>query len=274
MGVHTFCSLTQTQGPPLQFQPTLNSLPSIATCPALMRRIFNCWWIWYFLMRHHHNIAGLLFSHMESFFSSLFSSTHLNPSSTSHPNPVASYCPIPVVLYFLIPLAAYCPNQVALYHPDPKSSYCPIQPLCCPCQPSCSQELPRIEKRREDLTEQGIFLADQACLPVQVLPQRKQKLQKNLPFVDQVSCTLASCIHYSLPGNWYGFSLYMPLHEPITVKVYTSQEKTSPSPQAHHTTQARWKKCIIRNALNACNFSQHFKSLKILLLLLISFNIN
>ena len=42
IGAHTFYSPTQTQGPPSQLQPMLNSLPSVVTHPVLMRRNFNC----------------------------------------------------------------------------------------------------------------------------------------------------------------------------------------------------------------------------------------
>src|SRR5882724_4661729 len=41
-GMHTSYSPTQTQGPLSQFQPTLRSSQSVATCPVLTRRIFNC----------------------------------------------------------------------------------------------------------------------------------------------------------------------------------------------------------------------------------------
>src|SRR5882724_868333 len=60
-------------------------------------------------------------------------------------------------------------------------------------------------------------------------PTKKKKITKNLLSIDQVSYALASCNHSSLPSNQCGSSSYMSSHEPITVKVYMSQEQHHPS---------------------------------------------
>src|SRR5882724_9516941 len=149
----------------------------------------------------HHSIASPLFSHIGSFFSSFFPSSHLATSSTSHPAP---YCHILVVSSHLVQVASSHSNLVVS---------------------SCPKSKPSVEERGEGSRIQRTFLGDQACLPVQVIPHEKQKLQKNLLSIDQVSYAPASCNHSSLPGNQCGSSSYMLSHEVITVKVYMSQEK-------------------------------------------------
>src|SRR5882724_2676492 len=178
----------------------------------------------------HHSIAGPLFSCIGSFFSSFFPSSHLAMSSTSHPVPVvsphpiqevssspilvvSSHCPIPVV-------SSHCPISVVSSHSVQVASSCSN-----PVVSSCPKSKPSLEKRGAGSRIQRTFLGDQAHLPVQVIPQEKKKLQKNLLSIDQVSYAPASCNHSSLPSNRCGSSSYMSSHEPITVKVYTIQEK-------------------------------------------------
>src|SRR5882724_7450377 len=139
-------------------------------------------------------------------------SPHPFQEVSSIPIPVvSSCCPISVVSSHLV--------QVASSHSNPVVSSCP-------------KSKPSVEKRGEGSRIQRTFLGNQACLPVQVIPHKKQKLQKNLLSVDQVSYTLASCNNSSLPGNRCGSSLYMLSHEPITVKVYMSQEKHHLPPES------------------------------------------
>ena len=73
MGVHTSYLLTQTHGPPSLFQPMLRSLQSIATLPALTRRILIVDESGISRGDIHHYIASPLFSQIGSNFSSLLS---------------------------------------------------------------------------------------------------------------------------------------------------------------------------------------------------------
>ena len=79
------------------------------------------------------------------------------------------------------------------------------------------------EKRRVDGTRGLLGQSGLSSSPGS--PTEKTKIRKKLPSIDRVSYTPASCIHSSLPGNQCGSYSYMLLHEPITVKVYTSQEQ-------------------------------------------------
>src|SRR5882724_9636017 len=99
--------------------------------------------------------AGPLFSHIGSFFSSLFPLSHLASSPTHFPTPS---CPdlvvlshtILVVLSCPIPVALSCPIPVVLSHPVPVVSSHPVQ--VAPSHPklvatSCSKSKPSVKKR-------------------------------------------------------------------------------------------------------------------------------
>jgi len=141
-------------------------------------------------------------------------------SSTSHPVLVVLPRPVQEVSSSPIPVvSSHHPISVVSSHSVQVASSCSNLVVS-----SCPKSKPSVEKRGEGSRIQRTFLGDQDCLPVQVIPHEKQKLQKNLPSVDQVSYAPASFNHSSLPGNQCGSSLYMLPHEVITVKVYMSQE--------------------------------------------------
>src|SRR5882672_11220645 len=159
----------------------------------------------------HHNIAGPLFSCLGSFFSNLFSSSHHEPVSY---RPVASYYPDPS--------SSYCPGPSPSYYPRLSSPYRPVSSSSRPVHPSRPSQLsslsPKLEKSREELDRREDFPAVQARPSVQASSEKTMKLQKNHPALDQASCILSS-----LTGNQCGSSSYTLSHEPITVKVYSSQ---------------------------------------------------
>src|SRR5882672_8765019 len=167
----------------------------------------------------HHNIAGPLFSCLGSFFSSLFLSSHDEPISYC---PVASYYPNPSSSYHPGSSSSYCPGPSPSYYSRPSSPYRPVSSSSRPVHPSRPSQLsslsPKSEKSREELDRREEFPTVQARPSVQASSEKTMKLQKNHPALDQASCILSS-----LTGNQCGSSSYTLSHEPVTVKVYSSQ---------------------------------------------------
>src|SRR5882672_7427252 len=175
----------------------------------------------------HHNIAGPLFSCLGSFFSNLFSSSRHEPVSyrpiaSYYPDLSSSYHPSPSSLYHAGSSSSYCPGPSPLYYPHPSSPYRPVSSSSRPVHPSRPSQLsslsPKSEKSREELDRREEFPAVQARPSVQASSEKNMKLQKNHPALDQASCILSS-----LTGNQCGSSSYTLSHEPVTVKVYSSQ---------------------------------------------------
>src|SRR5882672_3866777 len=175
----------------------------------------------------HHNIAGPLFSCLGSFFSSLFSSSHHEPVSyrpiaSYYPDLSSSYSPDPSSSYHPGSSSSYCPGLSPLYYPRPSSPYHPVSSTSCPVHPSRPSQpsslSPKSEKSREELDRREKFPAIQARPSVQASSEKPTKLQKHHPTLDQASCILSS-----LTSNQCGSSSYTLSHEPITVKVYSSQ---------------------------------------------------
>ena len=106
---------------------------------------------------------------------------------------------------------------------------------------------PKLEKSREDLEEKS-------SQPFRLIFQfrhsqekkNNQKLQNNLPSLDQVSYPPTSCIHSSLPGNQCGSSLYSFPHELITVQVYVSYAHHLPcsTPSKAYLPWEPWVDCL------------------------------
>src|SRR5882672_9900209 len=135
----------------------------------------------------HHNIAGLLFSCLGSFFSSLFSSSHHEPISyraiaSYYPNPSSSYHLDPSSSHHPDSSSSYCPGPSPSYYPRPSSPYHPVSStshpvhLSHPSQPSSLSQ--KSEKSREELDRREKFPAVQARPSVQASSEKPTKLQK------------------------------------------------------------------------------------------------